>query len=59
MVIIQKGNANGALYVEDISYNKLNRKKSEYEVLLQNSAEFSIIEAQKFREKIIVVVEVV
>lgn len=59
MVIIQKGNANGALYVEDISYNKLNRKKSEYEVLLQNSAEFSIIEAQKFREKIILVVEVV
>lgn len=59
MIILQKANIPGTLYVEEISYNKLNDKKSEYEVLLQNATEFSIIEAHKFRGKTIVVVEVV
>lgn len=59
MIIIQKGGMPGALYVEEISYNKLNGKPSEYEALLKNDAEFSIIEAKKFRTKTIIVVEVV
>lgn len=58
MIIVHKGSIPGALYVEEISYNKLNDKPSEYEVLLQNSTEFSIINAQKFKGKIIMVVEV-
>lgn len=58
LILVKKANQTGAAYVENISYNHLNNLKSEQEVLLQNDAEFSIIEAQKFRGKTIIVVEV-
>lgn len=48
----------GAAYVEDISYNKANNLPSEYEVLLQRSVEYRIIEVQKFKGKYIIVAEV-
>lgn len=56
--LVKRAHQPGALYVEEISYNHLNNKPSEYEILLQNGAEYSIIEAQKFRGKIIIVAEV-
>lgn len=57
MVIIKRGGTGGAAYIEDISYNKINKLKNEYEVLLQNDAKFVIIEAQIFRDKYILVLE--
>ncbi len=44
--------------MEEISYNRLNGKTSEYEIVLQNRAEYRIIEAQKFKGKFIIVAEV-
>ena len=58
LILVKRGNQNGAVYVEEISYNHFNNLKSEQEVLLQNSAEFSIIEAQRFKGKTIIVAEV-
>lgn len=58
LILVKRGNQSGAIYVEGISYNHLNNLKSEQEVLLQNSAEFSIIEAQRFKGKIIIIAEV-
>lgn len=58
LVLIKRANQAGAAYVEEISYNRANGKKSEYEVLLQKGAEYRIIEAQKFKGKYIIVAEV-
>ncbi len=58
LILVKKGNQNGAAYVEKISYNYFNNLKSEQEVLLQNHVELSIIEAQRFKGKTIIVAEV-
>ena len=58
LVLVKRGGQTGAAYVEEISYNKANGLPSEYEVLLQKSAEYSIIEAQIFKGKYIIVAEV-
>lgn len=58
LFLVKRAQQPGALYVEEISYNHLNNKPSEYEILLQNGAKYSIIEAQKFRGKTIIVAEV-
>ncbi len=58
LVLIKRANQAGAAYVEEISYNRANGKKSEYEVLLQKGAKYRIIEAQKFKGKYIIVAEV-
>lgn len=58
LILVGKKNKPGILYVEDISYNKLNNSKSEYEILLQNNTKYSIIEAQRFKGKTIIVAEV-
>lgn len=58
LILVKRGGQTGAAYVEDISYNKANGLPSEYEVLLQRSAEYRIIEAQKFKGKYIIVAEV-
>ncbi len=64
MVILAPGNAVGAGYIEEVSYNAayVGVKEGdwilqrEYEVLLQKGARFDIIEAQKFNDKTILVV---
>lgn len=58
LFLVKRAQQPGALYVEEISYNHLNNKPSEYEILLQNGAKYIIIEAQKFRGKTIIVAEV-
>lgn len=58
LVLIKRANQAGAAYVEEISYNRANGGKSEYEVLLQKEAICSIIEAQIFKGKYIIVAEV-
>lgn len=58
LILVKRGEQTGAAYVEEISYNKANNLPSEYEVLLQKSAEYRIIEAQKFKGKYIIVAEV-
>lgn len=58
LVLIKRSGKTGAAYVEDISYNKANNLPSEYEILLQRSAEYGIIEAQIFKGKYIIVAEV-
>ncbi len=58
LVLLKKANQVGAAYVEEISYNRANGLQSEYEVLLQKSAEYRIIEAQKFKGKYIIIAEV-
>ena len=58
LVLVKRSGQTGAAYVEDISYNKANHLPSEYEVLLQKSAEYRIIEAQKFKGKYIIIAEV-
>ena len=65
MVILAPENMLGAGYIDDVSYNLAHlgeiengRKLSqEYEILLQKSSRFSIIEAQKFKGKTILVVK--
>lgn len=65
MVIFAPGNMLGAGYIDDVSYNSAHlgeiengRKLSrEYETLLQKGSRFSIIEAQKFKGKTILVVK--
>ncbi len=59
LLLVKRGGQPGAAYIEQVSYNRANGKPSEYEVLLQNGAEYRIIEAQKFKEKYIVVAEVI
>lgn len=59
LVLVKRGGQPGAAYIEQISYNRAKGKRSEYEVLLQNGAEYRIIEAQKFKGKYIVVAEVI
>ena len=59
LVLVKRGGQSGAAYIEQISYNRAKGKRSEYEVLLQNGAEYRIIEAQKFKGKYIVVAEVI
>ena len=58
LLLIKRGGQPGAAYIEQVSYNRANGKPSEYEVLLQNGAEYRIIEAQKFKGKYIIVAEV-
>lgn len=58
LVLVKRGGQTGAAYVEEISYNKANGLPSEYEVLLQKSAKYRIIEAQIFKGKYIIVAEV-
>ncbi len=58
LVLVKRGGQTGAAYVEEISYNKANGLPSEYEVLLQRSAKYRIIEAQMFKGKYIIVAEV-
>lgn len=58
LVLLKRANQTGAAYVEEISYNRANGEKSEYEILLQKCAECRIIEAQKFKGKYIIVAEV-
>ena len=65
MVIVAPGNMLGAGYIDDVSYNfshlgeieKGNKLSQEYEILLQKGSRFSIIEAQKFMGKTIIVVK--
>lgn len=65
MVILAPDNMLGAGYIDDVSYNLAHlgeiengRKLSqEYEILLQKGSRFSIIEAQKFKDKTILVVK--
>lgn len=65
MVILAPGNMPGAGYIDDVSYNLAHlgetengRKLSqEYEILLQKGSRFSIIEAQRFKDKTILVVK--
>lgn len=65
MVILAPENMLGAGYIDDVSYNLAHlgeiengRKLSqEYEILLQKGSRFSIIEAQKFKGKTILVVK--
>lgn len=58
MLLIKRGGQPGAAYIEWISYNRANGLQSEQEVALQNAAKYSIIEAQKFKGKYIIVAEV-
>lgn len=58
LILIKRAHQTGAAYVEDISYNKANGLTSEYEILLQKDTEYSIIEAQRFKGKYIIVAEV-
>ena len=58
LILVNRKNKVGSMYVEEISYNRLNNKKSEYEILLQNGVKYSIIEAQRFKGKTIIVAEV-
>lgn len=58
LILIKRAGQKGAMYVDEISYNCLNNKDPEYEITLQNGAEYSIIEAQKFKGKYIIVAEV-
>ncbi len=59
MVIVKRGNQKGASYINDISYAKRHGLPQEYEILLQKNTEYAIVEAQNFKGKTIVVVEVV
>lgn len=59
MIILKRALQPGAMYIEEISYNKTKNLQSEYEVLLQSAQEYVIIEAQKFKGKTIVVVEAI
>lgn len=63
MVILAPGGFSGAGYIDDVSYNAahIGEKEEwvlerEYEILLQKGSRFDIIEAQKFNDKIIIVV---
>lgn len=58
LLLIKRGGQSGAAYVEPISYNRVNGAPPEYEVLLQNSTKYRIIEAQTFKGKYIIVAEV-
>lgn len=58
LLLVKRGGQTGAAYIEPISYNHVHGEKQEYEVLLQNSAKYRIIEAQRFKGKYIIVAEV-
>lgn len=65
MVILAPKNMFGAGYINDVSYNLAHlgevenghKLSQEYEILLQKGSRFSIIEAQKFIDKTILVVK--
>lgn len=65
MVILAPKNMLGAGYIDDVSYNLAHlgevenghKLSQEYEILLQKSSRFSIMEAQKFMDKTILVVK--
>lgn len=64
MIIMAPGGQKGAGYINDISYNLMHegeaengyKLKQEYEVLLHPNSSYSIIEAQSFKGKTILVV---
>lgn len=58
LILVKRAGEKGALYADEISYNRLNGGKPEYEITLQNGAEYRIIEAQRFKGKYIIVAEV-
>lgn len=59
LILVKRAGQTGAAYIEETSFNKANNLPSEYEILLQKGTEYSIIEAQKFKGKYIIVAEVI
>lgn len=58
MTILVPKNKNGAGYVNEISHHHLTTGfNDEYEVVLQNDSEYTIIESQYFKDKLFLVVE--